>query len=68
MEYGIGRVPADVDPTSEALANLEAERIQPTPRPTRPVVTCPKCHQSGQRGRYPFSTGYARNLCDDCGG
>lgn len=45
-EYGIGRVPADVDPADELLAEFEAERIQPTPRP-RSTETCSyrRCRQ-----------------------
>lgn len=30
-EYGIGRVPKDVDPIKETLAEIEAEELQPTP-------------------------------------
>ncbi len=32
MTYGIGRVPADVDPNDEIIARIEAERMQPTQR------------------------------------
>jgi hypothetical protein len=64
--YGIGRVPADVDPTSEALAELEAERLQPTPKPRREVMRCRRCRQVGEVGGYPFSTCPDSGLCDDC--
>jgi len=37
-EYGIGRIPADVDPVEETLAEIEAERIQPSYRPAAGLV------------------------------
>jgi len=40
MTYGIGRIPRDVDPTSEAMAELEAERLQPTPKKTKRCSNC----------------------------
>jgi len=49
-QYGIGRVPADVDAVEETLAELEAERIQPSGRPPRGQV-CPTGTTNGQPGR-----------------
>jgi len=66
MTYGIGRVPADVDFSDEFLAELEAERLQPTPRRTEKPITCRRCRQTGYAGEYPFSTLGGENLCDDC--
>lgn len=67
-EYGIGRVPRDVDPTDEALAELEAERLQPTPAPPkgRRYLVCSVCGQDGYEGAYPFSTLPGSGRCDDC--
>jgi type II secretory ATPase GspE/PulE/Tfp pilus assembly ATPase PilB-like protein len=65
MAYGIGRVPADVDPASEALAELDA--MKQTPRrqtELRRELRCPRCRQTGYSGEYPFST--CPPLCDDC--
>ena len=42
MKYGIGRIPADVDPTSEAIAELEAQQIQPKPKPKYHCSNCGK--------------------------
>ena len=71
QEFGVGRVPADVDPAEEALAELAAEQIQPTPAPPagREYLVCKHCGQGGYRGAYPFST-YPSSMrtCDDCGG
>jgi len=67
MGYGIGRVPRDVDPVEEVLAQLEAARIQPpTRRPSRPKRRCRRCRQEGYAGEYPFSTLPGSGLCDDC--
>ena len=66
-QYGIGRVPEDVDPIAERLAEIEAERLQPTPRPTGRVMRCRECHEVGEVGEYPFSTNPSSGLCDDCG-
>jgi hypothetical protein len=67
-EYGIGRIPADVDPAEEALAELDAERLQPTPRPpiNRKFMRCKSCGQTGYTGGYPFSTNPSSGNCDDC--
>ena len=68
-EYGIGRLTADTDPVEEAMAEIEAERIQPTvrhPRPQQKYMTCRKCGQGGYTGEYPFSTCPGSGLCDDC--
>lgn len=43
MSYGIGRVPQDVDPITEALAELEAERLQPTRPASPPTGHCARC-------------------------
>ncbi len=71
MSYGINRVPRDVDPTAETLADLEAveimaRAIKPLQRPPRKQMTCRHCRQSGYVGEYPFSTAPATGLCDDC--
>ena len=67
-EYGIGRLTADTDPVEEALAEIEAERIQPTPKPRtdRPYLSCRRCGQGGYAGAYPFSTLASSGICDDC--
>lgn len=76
MSYGIGRVPADMDATSEAIAELEAQacvarviRYTPatTPAKSRVWKTCRRCRQGGYVGSYPFSTAPNSGLCDDCG-
>lgn len=70
-EYGIGRIPRDVDQAQETLAELEAERIQPTPKrkPGREYLRCRRCGETGYAGAYPFSTMPASaRLCDDCCG
>ena len=64
--YGIGRVPGDVDPAWERMAELEAERIQPTPKVMRPTKRCRRCGQVGEVGAYPFTTDPASGICDDC--
>ena len=68
-EYDIGRIPTDVDPSDERLAELEAERLQPTTQSEkkRKLLRCPECGQVGYEGAYPFSTGYYDGRCDDCG-
>jgi hypothetical protein len=68
MAYGIGRVPADVDPAEEALARAEAERLQPTPCREREMMRCKRCRQVGYVGEYPFSTDPGSGYCDDCYG
>lgn len=40
-EYGIGRVPADTDPTQEHRANIDAAGHMPRGE----MVTCPNCGQ-----------------------
>ena len=43
-EYGIGRVPADVDAADEALAAVEADEIMRQQQPTpRRMATCENC-------------------------
>jgi hypothetical protein len=64
--YGIRRLTREVDMAKERLAELEAERIQPTPKPTRETMRCKRCGQVGQLGQYPFSTAPSTGLCDDC--
>ncbi|KKL87970.1 hypothetical protein LCGC14_1929380 [marine sediment metagenome] len=59
MTYGIGRVPADVDQTSEALAELEAQRLQPRPKPTK---ICSNCGQSTNE----LMTSAHGSVCPDC--
>jgi hypothetical protein len=76
-EYGIGRVPADVDPVEETLARLEAAEIQaahlaPLDHGDRERLTCRRCGEEGYWGEYPFSTyGHlvrgGTGICDDCG-
>ena len=68
-EYGIGRVPADVDPLDETMALIEAERLQPSrprPRPSQEYMVCRRCGQGGYTGEYPFSTVASLRICDDC--
>jgi hypothetical protein len=57
--YGIGRVPADVDPTSEAMAEIEAERLQPTPKPTK------RCSHCGRATGELMSSAHG-SVCPDC--
>jgi hypothetical protein len=45
--YGIGRVPGDVDPIEELMAEVEAERLQPTP-PLAGGQVCPAGTTNGQ--------------------
>ena len=68
MKFGIGRLPSDVDLIEERLAQIEAERLDPTPkpRPEQRRLRCKRCGQSGYSGEYPFSTNPASNICDDC--
>ncbi len=72
MSYGIGRVPRDVDPTSEALAEIEAHEIvakmvrPAAPAKPRKYMRCRECGQGGYVGEYPFSTYPAGGRCDDC--
>ena len=69
MTYGIGRVPADVDPIEERLAEIEAMELTGTTykRPSDYLV-CKTCGQSGRKGSYPFSTCPGSGYCDDCFG
>ncbi len=57
--YGIGRVPRDVDPTQEALAELEAQSLQPKPRQLR------KCSHCG-RLVGELMTSARGSVCPDC--
>jgi hypothetical protein len=72
MGYGIGRVPADVDPVAETMAELEAAEIvakqlpKQAPRPQREYLVCKSCGQGGYVGAYPFSTLASSGYCDDC--
>jgi hypothetical protein len=74
-EYGIGRVPRDVDPVREIAAEIAAAEIvagmlHRQSRPAgRPRLTCRHCGQGGYAGAYPFSTYAAGDppACDDCG-
>lgn len=59
MGFGVGRVPRDVDPAGEALAGLEAERIQPSPRQTR------RCQRCG-RATSELMTSSCGSVCPDC--
>lgn len=66
--HGIGRVPADVDATSEAMAHLEAGEImarRSTPAPRRPIETCGVCGQASEHGAM-FTTIAGSGVCDDC--
>ena len=69
MTYGIGRIPEDVDPIEERLAELEAMELTGTTykRPSDYLV-CKSCGQSGRKGSYPFSTCPGSGYCDDCFG
>jgi hypothetical protein len=56
-------------PASDPLAEIEAERLQPTRRRLRPGqewMQCRNCGQVGYTGEYPFSTNPSSRLCDDC--
>lgn len=75
-EYGIGRVPRDVNPVDETLARLEAERLESqivTPASHRgQPVRCRRCGERGWWGESPFTTyGHeapgTTGICDDCG-
>ena len=59
MTYGIGRIPRDVDPTAEAMAELEAERIQPHPNPTK------ICGHCGRPTSELMSASHG-SVCPDC--
>lgn len=50
------------------LEEIEAALEGRPHRPGRTVERCRRCGTSGYAGEYPFSTGYASGLCDDCGG
>jgi len=41
MGYGINRIPQDTDPTSEAMAQIQAQEMQP--KPTRQLKRCENC-------------------------
>jgi hypothetical protein len=76
MGYGIGRVPRDVDGTTEALAEIEAAELmarattgQRKPRDPNDYRECRECGATGYVGSHPFSTVYSpsrRCVCDDC--
>lgn len=61
-EYGIGRVPADVDPVEEALAELEAVRLQPPPRITPQTPHCAVCGRPCNL----LMTSSRGSICPDC--
>jgi hypothetical protein len=66
--FSIGRLSQETDPILEELAEIEAERLQPTPAmpKSRKFMTCKHCRQTGYTGGYPFSTNPGSGLCDDC--
>lgn len=69
-EYGIGRVPADVDPVSETLAQIEAvetmARMRPRQRPGDEVIECPNCGMPTRRSLLmSASLGTACPMCYD---
>ena len=59
MAYGIGRIPQGTDPTAEAMAKLESERLQPRPEPTK------RCSHCG-RVTYTLMTSACGSVCPDC--
>ena len=59
MAYGIGRVPRDVDPTSEAMAELEAQQLQPRPRALK------RCDQCGRLTSERMSSAHG-SVCPSC--
>ncbi len=67
-EYGIGRVPADVDPTDEALAELDAAEkvahMQPTPHQSVEMGTCDYCGR--QIPRYLLMSASVGTACPAC--
>jgi len=61
QEFGIGRVPADVDPVLENMANAD---IMEHSRPAQDLAVCPKCKKS-----YPRRQGMTSSVgtvCFDC--
>jgi len=66
-EFGIGRIPADSDDAYElAKMVIAAPVASVSTKSVRREMTCRRCHQSGYRGEYPFSTDPSSGLCDDC--
>lgn len=62
-EYGIGRVPADVDQTEELLATIEILRRQPTQRVTNETPRCEMCGAPCQCLMWSNMNG---RVCPDC--
>lgn len=48
-EYGIGRVPADVDPVDETMAQMVASETMARMRPQRAASEMGTCDYCGQR-------------------
>ena len=61
MKFGIGRVPADVDRTGEALAELEAAELMAPPK--RKMVHC-DCGHTVSSGMVMCAS-FGR-VCPDC--
>lgn len=59
MGYGIGRIPAAVDPTAEAMAELKAMEMQPRPRQLK------RCSACG-RQTSELMTSSQGSVCPDC--
>lgn len=59
MGFGIGRVPRDVDTGAETAAEVEAERLQPSPRRTK------RCSRCG-RPTSELMTSSHGSVCPDC--
>lgn len=62
-EFGIGRLAKDTDPMLEALAEMEAERLQPRPK----VSAWTTCNHCG--GRFPRNQAMSSaegTVCPDC--
>lgn len=57
--------PADWYSKCRMMPENEPQIINPGKSPV--MIICKKCGCRGYRGAYPFSTGYAGNICDDCG-
>jgi len=59
MSYGIGRVPVDVDPNTELMAELEAERLQPRSKPTK------RCGHCGRQTNELMTSAHG-SVCPNC--
>lgn len=64
-EFGIGRVPRDVDTTKEIIAEAEAaDIVRPMLRhDDRPLRPCARC---GQLSRYLMTSCGPGEVCADC--